>query len=73
MVLNLNPWFCLVVLQYNQVVEVDEKTKEQVTTRCVLETTDDDDKTPLIEVCDLLIRRLKPHQVEGGCSLNHGF
>ena len=51
--------------QYNEVVEVDEETKQQITTKCVLETTDDDEKLPLVEVNERLIRKLKPHQVEG--------
>ena len=53
------------LFQYNEVVEVDEETKQQITTKCVLETTDDDEKLPLVEVNERLIRKLKPHQVEG--------
>ena len=53
------------LFQYNEVVEVDEETKQQITTKCVLETTGDDEKLPLIEVNERLIRKLKPHQVEG--------
>ena len=46
-------------------MEIDKKTNQQITTRCVLETTDDDEKLPLVEVNEKLIRKLKPHQVEG--------
>ena len=46
-------------------MEVDEETKQQITTKCVMETTDDDEKLPLVEVNERLIRKLKPHQVEG--------
>ena len=50
---------------YNQVTEVDENSpmKSKITTKLVLDV-DKDGKT-LIEVHPKLIRKLKPHQVEG--------
>ncbi len=57
--------------QYNAVTEIDEETKETITTKCVLETTDDDKKEALIEVNSGLVKKLKPHQVEGTCWLGH--
>lgn len=58
---------CVVVCdaQYNQIDEddVNSPTKAKITTRLVLEV--DEDKEPLVEVYQNLIRKLKPHQVEG--------
>ena len=50
---------------YNQVTEVDVNSpmKSKITTKLVLDV-DEDGKT-LIEVHPKLIRKLKPHQVEG--------
>ncbi len=55
----------LLFFQYNEEVEVDPESKVKTVTRCVLELSDDDRKKPLIEVDPNLIRKLKPHQVEG--------
>ena len=54
--------------QFNEVTIEEEDTgspvKCPVTTRLVLET-DEDTKEPIIEVDKKLIRKLKPHQVDG--------
>ena len=57
-------------LQYNEVMEQDENspTKCKMTTKLVLEM--DEEKKPLVEVDSKLIRQLKPHQVEGMCTLS---
>ena len=58
----------MTVHQFNEVTIEEEDTsspvKCPVTTRLVLET-DEDTKEPIIEVDKKLIRKLKPHQVEG--------
>jgi hypothetical protein len=43
--------------------DTNSPTKCKVTTKLVLEM--DENKEPLIEVNEKLIRKLKPHQVEG--------
>ncbi len=54
-----------IALQYNQLTEEDEVTKVPVTTKMVLDKDSDDEA--IIEVDENLIRKLKPHQVEGQC------
>jgi len=57
--------------QFNEVTieeeDISSPVKCPVTTRLVLET-DEDTKEPVIEVDKKLIRKLKPHQVEGAYS-----
>lgn len=55
----------MVVFQYNETIEEDENSpvKCKMTTKLVLEV--DEDRNPIIEVDSDLIRKLKPHQVEG--------
>jgi len=52
--------------QFNQVTIEDTTSplKCPITTRLVLET-DEETKEPIIEVDKKLIRKLKPHQVDG--------
>jgi len=63
----------VVACQFNEVTVEEEDTsspvKCPVTTRLVLET-DEDTKEPMIEVDKKLIRKLKPHQVDGMYSQN---
>lgn len=61
--------FCIItfwfISKYNQIEEEDKETGQKtiVTTYLTLEV-DDDEKT-LIEVHKEIVRKLKPHQVEG--------
>jgi len=58
----------VIVCQFNEVTIEEEDSsspvKCPVTTRLVLET-DEETKAPIIEVNKKLIRKLKPHQVDG--------
>lgn len=58
----------MIVCQFNEVTIEEEDSsspvKCPVTTRLVLET-DEETKAPIIEVNKKLIRKLKPHQVDG--------
>jgi len=57
---------CMILCQFNQVTIEDNSSpmKCPITTRLVLET-DEETKEPIIEVNKKLIRKLKPHQVDG--------
>ena len=59
----LPPSYC-VSLKHLVVTEKDPKTKQTVTMRLVL-AFKKGTKSPLVEVNQRLIRRMKPHQVEG--------
>ena len=54
----------MVLLQHFVKKEIDPKTKIEICTKLVL-AFKEGTKKPLVEVMPKLVRKLKPHQVEG--------